>query len=515
MDERVLIFAPPRDGRLTGGFLGDRGFACLACASWEEFVAELHAGAGTAILAGEFLSIGTVEALEIVLAAQPPWSDLPLVIVGGDDRAGEQERAFERLGNVSLLQRPVSIDTLASTVRSALRARRRQYQIRDLLDQRDEADRRKDEFLAMLAHELRNPLAPLRTGVQLLRLRPSEEIAERTRALMERQVVNLSRLVDDLLDVSRLTRGKVRLTTRRVDLRESCRQVVDAFRVQAVEKGVSLDVRVPPEPLWAEADAVRLEQMIGNLLANALKFTLRGGTVRVTAEPAPDGVAIRVRDTGVGIPAHQLPHVFDLFSQADRTLDRSRGGLGIGLTVVRSLAELHGGSAEIHSGGEGHGTEAVLRLPSAREGEPRDVPGTGAPGRAASRRRVLIIEDHVDAAETLASFLEEVGHEVVVARDGRAGVEAAFRHRPEVVVCDIGLPGMDGYEVARALRASPRFESCLLIALTGYGEVADRERARRAGFTYHLTKPADALQVAQLVARPADAWLPGNTAESA
>jgi CheY-like chemotaxis protein len=353
----------------------------------------------------------------------------------------------------------------------------------------------------MLAHELRNPLAPIRTGIQVLRLAASEEVAERTRAMMERQLGNLSRLVDDLLDVSRITRGKITLQKRVVNVGDVLVQAADGIARLAAEKGHTLEVLPPTEPIFAEVDPARLDQMVGNVLGNAIKFTPPKGEIRLSVTREDGQAVIRVRDSGIGIPPGMLGQVFDLFAQTDRTLDRSQGGLGIGLTVVRSLAELHGGTAEIFSEGEGKGTELVIRLPALNRLAPF---GAGSiqecDGRGGRTQRILIIEDHRDSAELLAMFLGSNGHEVAVAHDGMAGVRAARRDRPRVVICDIGLPGMDGYQVARTLRAEPGFESCLFLAVTGYGDSADRDRALEAGFDRHLTKPVDPAGLADLVA---------------
>jgi two-component system, sensor histidine kinase len=500
MEDRVLVWAPPRDGQLTCGFLADRGFACQTCGTWEELSLELKRGAGTLVIAGEFLTATSIERLESTLAAQPPWSDLPLLIVVGGDTPMEQRDAIGSLGNVSLLPRPVAPDTLRAAVGAAVRGRRRQYQMRDLLHQRDEAERRKDEFLAMLAHELRNPLAPLRTGLQLLRLEPPPERMRQTHAMMDRQIGNLARLVDDLLDVSRITRRKIALKLRLLDVRDAVQQAVDAARHSASQKALHVDVSLSATPLIVSGDPVRLEQMIGNLLGNAIKYTPARGHIRVTAHADAGSVVVRVRDTGVGISPDYLPHVFDLFTQSTRSLDRTQGGLGIGLTVVKLLAELHGGTAHISSAGPGRGTEASIRLPVATStaAVASEAPAVAPPH--SQPRRIVIIEDNVDSAEMLAQYLQIAGHDVLVAYDGHAGLQAAARHRPDVIICDIGLPGLDGYSVARHIRSDPTFERCLLIAITGYGDVADRERTRLAGFAHHLTKPADPLRVGRLIA---------------
>jgi signal transduction histidine kinase len=500
MDERVLVWAPPRDGRLTCGFLTEAGFSCLNCESWEEFGAALEQGVGAVVIAGEYLTESVLSNLEALVDSQPAWSDLPIIIVVGTEPLNDEDR-FARLGNVSLLQRPVAVDTLCSTVRAALRGRRRQYQIRDLLRQRDEADKRKDEFLAMLGHELRNPLAPLRTGLELLKLDPSPELVARTKATMERQITHLTRLVDDLLDVSRMTRGKIALRTVTLDARQPVSEAVSVAQPLAGSKNLRLDLDLPGEPLIVTADPVRLEQIVGNLIGNAIKFTPTGGMIRASLEADGEWAVMRVRDTGAGIPSGQLHRVFELFGQATTSIDRGQGGLGIGLTVVRLLAELHGGTAQIFSEGDGQGSEAVVRLPLQRRSVVPRATSDPRPAPRGSARRVLLVEDNADVAEMLAAYLQQLGHEVIQARDGRAGLHVALQQRPEVIVCDIGLPGLDGYEIARRVRQTAGPPACVLIAVSGYGDSIDRERARLAGFDHHLTKPADPVQLADLIVR--------------
>ena len=323
-------------------------------------------------------------------------------------------------------------------------------------------------------------------------------MAERMHHLMERQLHNVTRLVDDLLDVSRLTRGVVTLKLRPVDVRDVVHQACDAAAAVAREKGVALERALEDQPLVVMADPVRLDQMVGNLLANAIRFTPGGGRIEVRAEREDARVRVRVRDTGQGIARNHLDRVFELFAQSDRPMDRGQGGLGIGLTIVRSLSELHGGSATIASEGEGLGTDATIFLPL--HAETLDAGAPPVPLRLeVARKRVVIIEDNADAAEALLVYLQRLGHDVAVARDGRAGLDAVRRHRPHVVICDIGLPELDGYEVARRLLAQEQPQQCLLIAVTGYGDVVDRARTRAAGFSHHLTKPADPEALARLV----------------
>ncbi|HEX4914202.1 MAG TPA: ATP-binding protein [Vicinamibacterales bacterium] len=498
MDERILVWAQPLDARLTCGFLQEAGFVCVTCATWTDLIQEMRRGVAVAVLAGEMLTPQVIGSLQVVMSEQPRWSDLPLVVVGGEDVIVHSEGVAE-LGNVAFLQRPLSLDTLRSTLRSALRARRRQYEVRDLLAQKDEAERRKDDFLAMLAHELRNPMAPIRTGLQVLRLSNDPDAITRIHDMMDRQLAHLSRLVHDLLDVSRIARGRIKLNTAPLDLRPCVTMVVNAARAAAAEKALTLEAVLPDQPVIVDADSVRVEQMIGNVVNNAIKFTPANGKVRVELTVDGAEAVIRVHDDGIGIAADQLAHVFDLFAQAPRALDRSQGGLGIGLTVVKLLAELHRGRVEIFSRGEGTGTEAMIRLPLAPTSTfiPKPAEARVAPS---APRRVLVIEDNQDAADMLQAYLTHLGHQVMVAHDGRAGLEMAAQHKPDVIICDIGLPLIDGYEIASRLRGEAGFEGCLLIAMTGYGDVNDRERTRRAGFAHHLTKPADPIKVARLVA---------------
>ncbi|HEX5273590.1 MAG TPA: response regulator [Gemmataceae bacterium] len=371
-----------------------------------------------------------------------------------------------------------------------------------------EADRKKNEFLAMLAHELRNPLAPIRNGIHLLRAVGTRDPQVReVRDMMERQVQHLIRLVDDLLDLSRITRGKVRLQAEPLDLGKVLARAVETARPLIDERRHRLDVDGPAEALRVEGDAVRLAQVLGNLLNNAAKYTEEGGQITLGAARDGDEAVVRVRDTGMGIPAEMLGSVFELFTQVDRSLDRSQGGLGIGLTLVRQLVEMHGGRVEAHSEGPGRGSEFVVRLPLLKE-EPRPAAEklNGSPGAARAApgksRKVLVVDDNRDAAESLGLLLEVSGHQVCVCHDGASALRAAGDYGPDAVLLDIGLPGMDGYEIARRLRADPATRGALLIALTGYGQVEDQQRAREAGFDYHLIKPADLEALTGLLASP-------------
>ena len=379
-------------------------------------------------------------------------------------------------------------------VRDITERKQAERELRQRAEQLAEADRRKDEFLAMLGHELRNPLAPVRNALQLLKMPGlTEEEAREERAMIERQIEHLVRLVDDLLDVSRFMRGKIELARRVVDLAGVVARAVETAQPVLDAQGHGLTVSLPPEPLRLEAEPIRLSQVIGNLLTNAAKYTERSGRIWLEAVREGGEVVLRVRDTGMGMPADLVPQVFDLFVQGERSLARSQGGLGIGLTLVRRLVELHGGSVSASSAGPGRGSEFTIRLPALAAAHREGVPSTGHQGGQTpdSPRRVLVVDDNEDAAQSLARLLTRWGHEVQTTYDGPSALEVALSQRPEVVLLDIGMPGMDGYEVARRLRAQREFEAIPLAAITGYGQEDDRRRSRQAGFDHHFTKPVD------------------------
>jgi PAS domain S-box-containing protein len=369
-----------------------------------------------------------------------------------------------------------------------------------------EGDRRKDEFLAMLAHELRNPLAPIRNAAQLLQRLGSPEPQQRwAREVIDRQVEHLARLVDDLLDVSRITQGKITLRKEKVDLITIIGRAVEASRPLIDGRKHRLMVTLPEQPLRLEGDTTRLTQVMSNLLNNAAKFTPEGGQIWLAAEVADSQIVLRIRDTGIGIAEDLLPEVFDLFRQADRSLDRSQGGLGVGLTLVRRLLELHGGSVRAYSEGPGRGSEFVVRLPAFAEPEMAsdDAPTVERDLEETACYRILVVDDNRDSAESVALLLELNGHQVRMAHDGPEALATAQHFRPQVVVLDIGLPEMDGYEVARRLRGEAQMQDVMLIALTGYGQNEDRQRAIAAGFNHHLIKPVDLDSLQALIASQA------------
>ncbi len=565
-----------------------------------------------------------VDRLTSWLARQPPWSDLPMLVLArpGADSNGVA-KAMDRLGNVTVLERPTRVVALVSACRTALRARQRQYQIRDHVAERErnlqaqallgaivassddaivsrtlegiilswnggaerlfgytatevigqpirllipqerldeepmvlerlrrgehidhfetvrvakdgrrvdisltvspvrdtegrvigaskvarditkdkqiqaalhEADRRKDEFLAILAHELRNPLAPIRNSLHILRMSaPDDSTAERVSEMMERQVNHMVRLVDDLMEVSRITRGKIELRKELVELAGVVRSAVETSRPLIENARHQLALTIPPEPLTLEADPVRLSQVIANLLNNAAKYTDEGGQIWLTVRREGDeGVMISVRDTGTGIPTDMLPRVFDLFTQVDHSTARAQGGLGIGLTLVKRLVEMHGGSVQAISEGLSKGSEFVIRLPLAASQCSSYIAKSKSRSLGILQpRRVLVVDDNHDAAESMGMLVKMLGADTHVVYNGRDALEALRTYQPAVVLLDIGMPGMDGYEVARRIREQPDYQDVKLIALTGWGQEEDRHRAHAEGFDYHLTKPAD------------------------
>jgi len=367
--------------------------------------------------------------------------------------------------------------------------------LRVLAAELSEADRRKNEFLAMLAHEFRNPLAPIRNAVQIVRR--ADDDGERSRqasAIIERQIVHLVRLVDDLLDVSRVSRGTLDLRPERVEVAAIVRQAVETLTPAIEAARHRLTVTLPPAPVLLHADPVRLAQVLGNLLNNACKYSDPGASIALTVAVERGEVVVAVADTGIGIAAEMLPRIFDMFSQVDRSLERSQGGLGIGLTLVKRIVELHAGSVVVASAGIGQGSEFVVRLPVLVDGEDRaatEAPAAPAAPVSSAPLRILVVDDNRDAAESLAMLLDVVGNVTALAFDGEAAVAVAAEFRPDVLLLDIGLPGLNGYEVALAIRAQPWGGTIKLIALTGWGQDEDRHKSSAAGFDAHLVKPVD------------------------
>ena len=709
LDERVLVRAPTsRDGELARGILAQAGLEACVCRSLRELALEAERGAGALLLTEDADGDDSMSPLFAVFARQPQWSELPVVVLAHPTRASPVVQRLAALPGLTLLERPVRARTLVSALQSALRARRRQYQIKaqleamhdlqarlaeelsgmhrlhrvgarlllsgplepllrdvlhaaldltgadlgtielagddgvsasvavqmgfsrtpnggdaapaggpgpagfereyasmpapsigagvlglratlriatgegprpgasapvpdatlatlraagidalqcapllgaagrplgaisvywrgrprdsetrrllfDLLvrqaaallerglaeQERRSADRRKDEFLATLAHELRNPLAPIRQAARVARSSGvSDEQLRWSTGIIERQVSHMALLLDDLLDVSRITRGILVLRRERVSLAAVIAAAVETSRPAIDARAHTLEVDPPAKPIWVDADPLRLGQVLGNLLNNAAKYTDRGGRLRLwTSQSSPDAIAIHVRDSGIGLDPASLTRVFEMFSQVTSSIERSEGGLGIGLALVRGLVEMHGGRVEARSDGPGRGSEFVVQLPL-----PTTVPDVAeaplrAPTAPPASRRILVADDNVDAAESLALLLRLEGHAVEVVHDGAQAVAAVARERPDVALLDIGMPRLNGYEAAQRLRALATADDApmLLVAVTGWGQRDDRRRASAAGFDHHLTKPVDFERLRELVlARPAE-----------
>jgi PAS domain S-box-containing protein len=365
-----------------------------------------------------------------------------------------------------------------------------------------EGDRRKDEFLATLAHELRNPLAPIRNGLQIMRLSDGDRLTiEQARTMMERQLTQMVHLVDDLLDLSRISRGKIELRKERVELAKVVQHAVETSRPAIEQAGHELTVAMPPGPIFVDADTTRLAQVFANLLNNAAKYTERGGRVRLTVQRRGGEVVVSVKDSGIGIPAPMLSKVFEMFTQVDRNLERSQGGLGIGLSIVRRLVEMHDGTVEAHSDGDGKGSEFVVRLPLALSLVSQPPLADGEPA-APTGRRILVADDNRDAALSMAMLLGLLGNETQTVHNGLAALKVIPVFQPEVVLLDIGMPGINGYDTARRIRELPAGRDIVLIAVTGWGQEEDRRRSHEAGFNHHLTKPVDPAQLEKLLVRP-------------
>jgi signal transduction histidine kinase/DNA-binding response OmpR family regulator len=641
---RVLLAAPTvRDAEVTTAILGRAGVECLACNDIHRLAREIESGVGAILLTGDALGAIEIDAVAAALDREPAWSEPPIVLLLGHlALAPASAKRLRALRNVTMLERPVPIRTLVSAIEAALRARQRQYEIRDQIralehteqvsrqlqqqlelavdaselgtfhcaiplgkivwndrckahfwlpptaevdfdlfysilhpDDRDStrraidacvnagaiydveyrtlspdgetrwvratgrtyrdaggkpfrfdgttqditprkrheqeanaADRRKDEFLAMLAHELRNPLTPIHNAVDILRsIGSSDRRINATADMIGRQVQHLVRLVDDLLDVSRVTQGKVTLRMETLDLGDVIQRGVELARALVEQRQHVLAVTLPPPgESMIRGDVTRLAQVFGNLLDNAAKYTDVRGRIAVTVTREAGRAVIRVTDNGVGIAPDLLPRVFDLFIQSDRSLDRAQGGLGIGLSLVKSLVGLHGGRVEARSEGHGKGSEFIVELPALESAaNARVAVAAQAAAVAETSRRILVVDDSIDAMDSLRTVLEMHGHCVRCANSAEAALEVARSFRPEVAVLDIGLPGMDGFELARRLRRSPANADVVLIALTGYGQAQDRARTRAAGFHHHLTKPADLGALVEFIGTPVNA----------
>ena len=492
MESRVVIYAPTgKDARLIAQVLERAHLEALVCAQASEVSAVLAQGAGALIVANEALSGPFTKALTAFLGEQPAWSDLPVIIMSQRSEHMADERLVDaQLGNVTLLERPVRGVTLVSAATSALRARSRQYAMR-------EVDRRKDEFLAMLAHELRNPLAPISAASDLLKM-PNLERAHivQTSAIISRQVRHMTGLIDDLLDMSRVSRGLVTLDLAVVDAHLILTGAVEQSRPLFDARRQRLTLLPAAAAAYIHGDQKRLIQILANVLNNAAKYTAEGGEIILAMEFTPTQIVFSVSDNGIGMTASVIGRIFDMFAQAERTSDRTQGGLGIGLALVRSLVQLHGGQVAAESGGIGQGSRFVMSFP--RSFPEQATPALEAAGTPAQRRhhRLLVVDDNVDAAEMLGMYLDSAGYEVQVVHSAQAALSSAENLlEVDAFLLDIGLPDMDGIELAKRIRATPAIAGAMLIAVTGYGQEADRSRTRAAGFDYHHVKPVDMEQL--------------------
>jgi len=642
IDERVLVLMPnQRDTDRTAQILGEANIYCDPCADFDQLCREVLRGAGAVLLTDEMLADGFGERFRRVLAQQPAWSGVPVLLVTRDGANEWSERGvLAGYNHTIVVERPARARSLVSAVRSALRARSNQYQIRDAISERDRqarelraqeerlrfalsagrlgsweielesktyicsalckanygrpveapftyeeylasiepadrarvqaalddsltnhapydveyrviwpngeihwlmvrgravydstgkptrmagvsldvtekkrlhealvasqaelasqaeqlraADQLKDEFLATLAHELRNPLAPIRTGLSLVCDSQDSEVSNKALGVMQRQVRHMVRLIDDLLDVARIKQGKLELKRERIPLTRALEAAIEGSMPAVLRSEHTLHTELPEEPLFVDADLTRLAQIISNLLNNASKYTPNGGKIELSARREGDFVAIAVRDNGLGVPRNCLHDVFQMFNQVDRSLHRVQGGLGIGLALVRTLVEMHGGRVEAESAGLDRGSTFTVWLPLAPSDAPEHSALSERAPSGASHGRVLVVDDNTDAADLLAITLNQAGYETTAVADGPTAIEAAQRLVPQIVILDIGLPGMTGYEVAKLMRKDPRLANMALIALTGWGTPEDKRKALAAGFDVHLTKPVAA-----------------------
>jgi signal transduction histidine kinase/ActR/RegA family two-component response regulator len=481
------------------------GIEGVPCAKHSELCDEIERGVAAIILSEPATASYTQSRLTAVLAGQPTWSVIPTIIIVTESTSSEAVSNKIPLG-ATFIERPVHIKTLTSIIQIALHARRNQYAVRDLLRQREtlvdilrhEATM-KNEFLATLAHELRNPLAPIRTGLQILRLSPPGTPSLETIEMMDRQVTHLVRLIDDLLDISRISRGKLELRKQRVELSVLLSSAVEASK-PCIDTGQhTLTISAPAESVWLDGDPVRLSQIISNLLNNAAKYTPKGGVITLTACLKDDTIQIAVKDNGIGLSPQMLTKVFDMFSQVEPSLARSQGGLGIGLTLARRLAEMHDGAVEASSEGEGKGCTFTVILPFKKDIQAytperwaEDDVKRAFRGRS---HRVLIVDDQVDIAQSLKDLLSLLGQDTHTVHNGPEALQAARDFKPELIFLDIGLPGMNGYEVVRSLREQKGDLKPTIIAVTGWGDERSITLAREAGFDRHLTKPVDPREI--------------------
>ena len=502
--QRIVILAPVgRDAALIRSVLRDAGIQSSLCQDSEQLCEQVAAGCAVVLVTEEALDNAAVNRLGRTLADQPPWSDMPILILTGATLGmPSKPRSFSQLGRratITLVDRPVRMKSLVTTVESLLRFRERQYEIRDLLEKLEERVHERDRFLAILGHELRNPLGAILLATQMVDDEGSLESQYVSR--IERQSRHLTRLVNDLLELSRVTSGKIALKRSIVDLAVTVKQCIETARPHIDDRKIELTFEDGDEPLLVDGDATRIDQIVSNILTNATKYTPEGGRIFVKLHREGFQVVFRVRDTGVGIAPERIGMIFELFGQAENAIGRAQGGMGIGLALVRNLVELHGGSVSAMSEGDGKGSEFVVRFPLAtqavaatkREQVWRE-PAAPAP------RRVIVVEDNPDVRDLLKLRLSRLGHHVECASDGPSGLARVLKDRPDVALIDIGLPGIDGYEIAHKARQALG-QSITLVALSGFGQPEDKRKALESGFDQHLTKPVEFGDLEAVLAR--------------
>jgi len=511
---RVLLkTVTSKDASIAATVLDHAGIRALACHSVQELVRKMREGAGALLIAEEVLNdpeIGTVIA---ELKRQSAWSDLPVLLLA---RAGAESssivEAMDTGANITVIERPMRIATLISSARSALRARKRQYELRGMLDGLRIADKRKTEFLATLAHELRNPLAPLNAALTVLALKSaSPEDAKPYYEMMGRQVQHMTRLINDLMEVSRITRGKIELQTEILTLDGVVRDAIELSRPLLDNANHVLTLDAADADLMVCGDGVRLTQIFSNLLNNAAKYTPSGGIVDVEVRRIGETARVCIRDNGIGIPEDMLDSIFDMFVQVGDSARVAPGGLGIGLTLVKSLVELHGGKVSASSAGSGKGTEITVELPLAKGDVKLRETAKVELASVLLRENILVVDDNREAADMLAVLLQTIGAKTWVAYDAEEALQAADAFRPSIAFLDIGMPGMDGCELAQRLRANADHAGMLLIAVTGWGQARDCVRIASAGFDHHLLKPLDITMLAPLLEQCASSGKAGRS----
>jgi signal transduction histidine kinase len=509
IEHRILVLAPTlRDAEVSSRILQDARVRIAPFARMGEILSELECGAGAIVVTDHPAhSVDDLFNLHVALDGQPDWSEIPVICLARSDAQSERLRSLRSLPGAVLLERPVSSRTFLSAVRAALRARARQYELRSQIDQirrtnREliDAARAKDEFLATLAHELRNPLGALSNASRILNQAADQPAANAmARKIIDRQIAHMTRLLDDLLDLARITHQRLDLRKRPSDLTGIIEAAVETVQPLIDAKGHRLKLDLPPQPVQILVDPVRISQVVSNLLTNAAKYTEPDGTVELTAREQGEWVEIDVSDNGIGIAPEALATVFGMFTQLDTALDRSESGLGIGLALARGLTRLHGGSIQARSEGLGKGSTFSIRLPLLAGAHPEASDSTLETSRGPPRE-IVLADDNPDSLESLGELLKIQGHQVRVAHSGEEALRLLDVQLPDVLLLDIGMPGMSGYEVARRVRGLYAPAKIQLIALTGWGQPEDIQLAREAGFDHHLTKPIDLGELDRLLA---------------